>query len=150
MKKDWKRMVINISSKSQCLCSCTVKFDTLASPLSLHIRHALKNGEVNCERGECVKVMKSGDDAASPGRLPFKVAAQPQHNKHTQPQSAIVMEFYYGRSLRPPLVADSSHAPDTEAPDTQQKQKSIYLIPRQTLINPRGRHGRSEEGKLWI
>lgn len=98
---------------------------------------------------ECVKVTKSGDDAASPGRLPFKVAAQPQHNKHTQPQSAIVMEFYYGRSLRP-LAADSSHAPDTEAPDTQQKQKSIDLIPRQTLINPRGRYGPSEEGKLWI
>lgn len=104
---------------------------------------------------ECVKVRKSADDAASPGRLPFKVAAQPQHNKHTQPQSAIVMEFYYGRSLRPPLLADSSHAPDTEAPDTeapdtQQKQKSIYLIPRPTLINPRGRYGPSEEGKLWI
>lgn len=48
MKKDCKRMVINISSQSQHLCSCTVKFDTLASTLSLRVRHAL---EVNCERG---------------------------------------------------------------------------------------------------
>lgn len=92
--------------------------------------------------------MKSRDDAASSGRLPFKVAAQLLHNKHMQPHFAFMTEFHY--SLCPHVAANSSHAPDTRAPDTQQKQKSIDLIPRQTLINPKGRCGQSEEGKLWI